>query len=121
MQQHVRILAFALASCIASFQATAAPQPLADCVNLSADHQAVRSGNQYLVVKDGDHYYRLGFSSGNCSSLATSTQVRIVTDGTANRLCPQKSQVQLYRDSCTVSKVDEIESDDFARYKRMSR
>ena len=121
MQHHFRILAVALALCAASTQAMAASDPLADCVDLAANRQAVRSGTQFLAIKDGENYYRVGFSGGDCPALAMTASVRITTDGTANRLCPQKSQVQAHRDSCTVTKVDLIDADDFARYKRSSR
>lgn len=121
MQHHLRILAVTLALCAASTQAMAASDPLADCVDLAADRQAVRSGTQFLAIKDGENYYRVGFSNGSCDALAVSTSVRITTDGANNRLCPQKSQVQTHRDSCAVTKVEHIDAEDYARYKRNNR
>ncbi|MEO8364844.1 MAG: hypothetical protein ABI538_01415 [Pseudoxanthomonas sp.] len=96
-------------------------QPLNDCVELSADFQVARFGSQYLVVKDGDSYYRIGFGGSGCSAIALSSSVRIVTDGKDNQLCPVASKVRTKRDTCDareVLRVDEVEYEKYARRQR---
>ena len=120
MQLRYRALvAVLLAACAATSQArTAANQnPLADCVNLSADHQAVRFGTQYVLIQDGDAHYRLHFN-GSCDALTVATSVEISTDGQVNRLCPQKSRLASRMKSCSVRSVDLIDADTYERYKR---
>lgn len=95
-------------------------EPLSECVDLSAGHQATRFGTQYLMVKDGDEHYRLGFG-GSCDTLSTSSTVRISTDSAANRLCPEGTQVSTKRDTCKVRRVEEIRPDEFERYAKRAR
>jgi hypothetical protein len=106
---------------VSQAQPPATPKvPLADCVNLGADHEAFRFGNQYLLVHDGDAHYRLSFY-GNCEALGLATQVRISTSGEANRLCPKATRVESRTQSCTVRSVDRIDAADYARFQRKAR
>jgi hypothetical protein len=114
-------LAFLLAG--TAFAANAAENtPLADCVDLGANQEIVRSGGaQNLLLRDGDAHYLVGFR-GDCSSLATASSIEIATDGTANRLCPKGSKVKTNRSTCSVGKVEAIDAEQFAsRKKRASR
>lgn len=95
-------------------------EKLADCVDLPADYQAARFGSQYLLVKDGDNYYRLGFN-GSCSAISLSSSVKISTDGQANRLCPSNTKVSSKRDSCKVREVDRVDQDAYEQYARRNR
>lgn len=95
-------------------------EKLADCVDLPADYQAARFGSQYLLVKDGDNYYRLGFN-GSCSAIAVSTAVKISTGGQANRLCPSDTKVSTKRDSCSAREVVRVDQDEYERYARRQR
>jgi len=79
-----------------------------------------RFGSQYLLVKDGEAHYRVGFG-GNCSAISLSTQVRIRTGDQDNRLCPSGTRVLSKRDSCTVRSVVLISGDDYASYTRRAR
>src|SRR6478672_1705472 len=103
--------------------ATAAPPadmpggPLADCVNLGADHEAFRYANQALLVADGDSHYKLSFGSG-CDALMAASSVDITTDGQANRLCPTGSRVSARTYSCYVRHVQRISADEYAGYQR---
>jgi hypothetical protein len=120
MQLRYRALAATLlVACAATAQArpAATQNPLNDCVDLGADHQAVRFGTQYVLIQDGDAYYRLHFN-GSCDALTVATTVEISTDGKVNRLCPQKSRLASRMKSCSVRSVDLIDAETFERYKR---
>lgn len=96
--------------------------PLTDCVDLGGGQEIVRSGGtQSMLLRDGQSHYLIGFR-GDCSSLATASKIEIVTDATANRLCPTGSKVQTNQATCTVAKVESIDAEQFAaRKKRASR
>jgi len=109
------VVAIALiAACVSS---AARGEALVDCVTLSPDHQGVRFGSQYLLVRDGERHFRLGFS-GSCEALMRSTAVMISTGGENNRLCAANSVVSSKRDRCAVRRVELIDADDYARYAR---
>ena len=93
-------------------------QPLADCVVLSPDYQVARFGSQYLMVKDGDAYYRIGFGGSGCSAIALSANVKIVTAGQSNQLCPTASKVKTKRDSCNAGEVMRIDQIEYEKYTR---
>lgn len=110
-----------LAACATVAHAKDRSQPLNDCVELSPDYQVARFGSQYLMVKDGDAYYRIGFGGSGCSAITLSSSVKIVADGKDNRLCPAASKVKTKRDSCNareVLRIDEIEYEKYARRQR---
>ena len=113
------LVAFMLAACATSAHASQANSraPLADCVNLGEDHQAVRFGTQYVLIENGDAHYRLKFN-GSCDALTVATSVEISTDGQANRLCPENSRLTSRTKSCSVRSVDLIDADTYERYKR---
>jgi uncharacterized protein DUF6491 len=95
-------------------------EKLTDCVDLPADYQATRFGSQYLLVKDGDNYYRLGFN-GSCDAIALASSVKISTDGQANRLCPTGTKVATKRDSCKVRELVRVDQDEYDQYARRNR
>ena len=111
----VALLGFATAA-----HARQESEKLADCVDLPADYQAARFGSQYLLVKDGDNYYRLSFN-GSCSAIAVSPTVKISTDGQANRLCPNDTKVSGKRDSCEAREVVRVDQDEYEKYVRKQR
>lgn len=92
-------------------------EKLADCVDLPADYQAARFGSQYLLVKDGDNYYRIGFN-GSCSAISLSSNVKIATQGQVNRLCPNDTKISTKRDSCSASEVVRVDQDEYEKYAR---
>jgi len=96
------------------------PEPLSECVVLPADYEAARFGSQYLLVKDGNNYYRIGFGS-SCSAIALSASVKITTDGQPNRLCPRETEVSGRRDYCTVREVVRIDEHEYEVYARKRR
>ena len=114
-------IAFALL-CVAASSAHAADrkQPLSDCVDLAPERQMARFGSQYLLVKDGQAHYRVGFG-GDCSAISLSTQIWIRTGDQDNRLCPSGTRVLSKRDSCTVRSVVPISRDDYDSYARRPR
>ena len=120
MQYRYRITAAVLlAACAGMLQAKPPQNPLTDCVDLSADQQAVRFGTQYLLINDAGAYYRLHFN-GSCDALAFASTVEISTDGKLNRLCPQKSRLTSRTKTCSVRSVEVIDADTYARFKRRS-
>jgi len=119
--QVLRITSLALLMAIGPAQAEApATQstPLADCVDLTADHQAFGFGTQYLLVQDGDAHYRVSFY-GNCDAVGM-PQVEITTSGTTNRLCPKATRVTASTRACSVRSVEQIDAERYARYRRLS-
>ncbi|MDR6840769.1 hypothetical protein [Pseudoxanthomonas sacheonensis] len=114
------LLLVALAGFATAAHARQDNEKLADCVDLPADYQAARFGSQYLLVKDGDNYYRLGFN-GSCSAIAVSPAVKISTDGQANRLCPRDTKVSGKRDSCSAREVVRVDQDEYEKYVRRQR
>jgi hypothetical protein len=119
MQTRYRLIAFALAAAASTF-AQAAPAstpatPLSSCVDLTAGHESFRFGSQYLLVRDGDHHYRMSFG-GNCDALLHGT-VAIDTKGTANQLCPSATRVSARTYACQVRSIDEIDAAAYDRYR----
>lgn len=95
-------------------------EKLADCVDLPADYQATRFGSQYLLIKDGDNYYRIGFN-GSCSAITLSSSIKIATEGQANRLCPSDTRISGKRDSCAASEVLRVDENEYEKYARNKR
>lgn len=94
---------------------------LAGCVTLSPQHQGTRvAGNQQILLKDGEAYYRVGFRS-HCDAIARSSAIRIETGGQDNQLCPQGSAVRARNASCAVQSVETIEAEEYARQARRNR
>ena len=120
----IRLIAFALIAA-ATTAAQAAPAttpatPLASCVDLAPGHESFHFGSQYLLVRDGEHHYRVSFG-GDCDALLHG-QVDISTSGTANQLCPDSTRVSARTYVCQVRSVDEIDAAAYDRYRaRVSR
>ena len=121
MPKSARILFFTALSALAfSVQARQENEKLSECVDLPAGYEMARFGSQYLLVKDGDNYYRLGFS-GSCDAIAMSSIVKISTKGQADRLCPAATRVSTKRDMCGVREIVRIDEDEYGRYARKRR
>lgn len=118
----IGLAAALLALPLCSAAATAIrPDPLTDCVDLSASHRGVRAGtNAQLLLKDGDAHYRVAFN-GECHALARTSSIRFETAGQANRLCPMGSTVRAANSSCNVQAVERIEPEVYERRARMNR
>lgn len=114
------LLLVALAGLATAAHARQENEKLADCVDLPADYQAARFGSQYLLVKDGDNYYRIGFS-GSCSAISLSSNVKIATQGQANRLCPNDTKISTKHDSCSAREVVRVDQDEYEKYARRQR
>ncbi|MET0814143.1 MAG: hypothetical protein ABWX88_03025 [Pseudoxanthomonas sp.] len=114
------LLLVALAAFATAAQAQQESGKLADCVDLPADYQAARFGSQYLFVKDGDNYYRIGFNGG-CSAITLSANVRITSDGQANRLCPTDTKISTKRDTCKAREVVRVDQNEYEKYVRKQR
>ncbi len=95
-------------------------EPLTDCVSLSDAHQGTRFGSQYLLLKDGDAHYRLGFG-GSCDALVRSSILQVATGGEKNRLCAKGTSVTSRSNHCTVRSVERIEADVYDRVARRNR
>ena len=116
MSKFVPFAVLVLAACSVSASA-AEPTPVEGCVELSQSHQGMRYGSKYLLVKDGDAHYRVGFGK-SCSALSLASSFEIETDGQANQLCATGTVVESKRGSCDVRTVEQIDADTFNRYKR---
>ena len=116
----VTLAGFAAAAHARQEHARQEKEKLPDCVDLPADYQAARFGSQYLLVKDGDNYYRLGFN-GSCSAIAVATSVKISTGGQTNRLCPSDTRVSTKQDSCSAREVIRVDQDEYEKYARRQR
>jgi hypothetical protein len=91
--------------------------PLSECVQLGGNHESMRFGQQYLLIKNDEAYYRLSFN-GDCAALGFSLDIS--TDGQANRLCPSGTRVSSARDACAVRSVDAIDAAGFEHYRKRS-
>jgi len=95
--------------------------PLTGCVELDGNKEIIRSGgSQNFLVSEGDAHYLLKFR-GECGSLTTASRIEISTDGTADRLCAKDTRVKTDRQTCQVSKVELLDTAQFAAHKRASR
>jgi hypothetical protein len=101
-------------------QAAKQSPSLPGCVDLSPDRQLARFGSQYLLVRDGDANYRLGFGGG-CAAIGLSTDVVLRAEGQDNRLCPEGTRVVTRRATCTVSGIRMISADEYDSYARRGR
>ncbi|HVI59369.1 MAG TPA: hypothetical protein VM619_10955 [Luteimonas sp.] len=110
----------ALCALLPAAHAAGRNQALGDCVELSPAHEMARFGSQYLLVKDGDAYYRLGFG-GTCAAIAQATRIELRAEGKAGRLCPQGTQVVARVGSCTVRDVALISQEQYENYARRGR
>ena len=96
------------------------PEPLTECVSLSNDHKGTRFGSQYLLLKDGDAHYRVGFG-GSCDALMRSSIVQVATSGEKNRLCAKGTTVTSRSDHCTVRSVEKVDAEYYERVARRNR
>jgi len=116
-----RAIAFAmLCAGVSSAYASSHHQPLPGCVDLGPDRQMTRFGSQYLLVKDGDAHYRIGFN-GSCSAISLSTKVQLRTGDQDNRLCPSGTRVLTRQDSCMAQGVVVIDEEEYSSYTRRGR
>lgn len=96
------------------------PEPLTECVSLSDAHKGTRFGSQYLLLKDGDAHYRLGFG-GSCAALSRSSVVQVATGDKKNRLCAKGTTVTSRMDYCAVRSVEKVDADYYERVARRNR
>ncbi|MBP6215804.1 MAG: hypothetical protein KA391_00245 [Luteimonas sp.] len=96
------------------------PEPLTECVSLSNDHKGTRFGSQYLLLKDGDAHYRVGFG-GSCSAIDRSSVVQVATAGQKNQLCTKGTTVSSRSDHCAVRSVEKIDAEQYERVARRNR
>jgi hypothetical protein len=122
MQSRHLVISFLVAALVlaGNIPAKAATNPLADCVDLGADHQTTHFASQYLLVEDGNAHYRVSFNRA-CEAIRLPSQATISTDGQVNRLCPSNTRVASRSASCKVRGVDQIDAESYARYKRLNR
>lgn len=95
-------------------------EKLTECVDLKPGFEMARYGSQYLLVKDGQDHYRLGFD-GNCSALTLATRFEISAGKQPNRLCPTETRVKTKRDRCNVREVRPVDAAEYERYARKHR
>ncbi|MFT3754713.1 MAG: hypothetical protein QM769_01990 [Pseudoxanthomonas sp.] len=93
---------------------------LADCVTLSPTHEGARFGSQYLLLRDGDAYYRVEFRNDYCDAL-NSGLVNVVTGKEHGKLCASGSKVTSKSGSCRVVAVSLIDAGKYARLSGKSR
>lgn len=114
-------IAIALLSCATFATAHAASgEDLSECVDLSSQHETARFGSQYLLIKDGESHYRLGFG-GSCGEIAIATRVQIRAEGKESRICPRGTTVLTKRGSCTVRGIASISAEQYDSYARRGR
>lgn len=91
--------------------------PIEGCVTLSDNHEGVRYGSRYLLVKDGDAHYRVDFGK-SCSALTLASGVAIKANGQPNQLCATGTKIASKRATCRARAVEAIDAEAFDRYKR---
>ncbi len=107
----------ALAALASAANASQENEKLAECIDLPANYEAVRSGSQYLLVKNNDDYFRIDLGSG-CNAIALSSVVKISTEGEANRICPTGTRVSSKHSRCDAREIIRIDLDEYKRYAR---
>jgi len=109
-----------LCACSATAAHAAPGDKLSDCIDLSSDYEATRFGSQYLIIRDNNAHYRVGFG-GSCDAMTMNSKMSISTEGHENRLCASNTKVSMKRDSCKVRSVEEIRADEFERYAQRAK
>ncbi|GAB3093626.1 hypothetical protein GCM10027159_09510 [Lysobacter terrae] len=111
-----RILFAALAAAtVCAGTAQAAPSaPLKECVSLSGSQQATRFGSQFVLIHDGDTYYRL--HADRCDKLSLATRVTVRADSQPDRICPSDTRIETNTGNCIASKVETIDETTYRRY-----
>ena len=105
-----------------AFAAVAGPaqaasgEPLKECINFSGNHEVSRFGSQYVLVHDGDAYYRL--QADHCDKLSMATRVTIQTDKQIDRVCPEGTRIETNAGNCRASKAETIDEATWRRYQR---
>ena len=95
--------------------------PLAGCVDLGSDKEVVRAGStRSMLLRNADSHYLLTFRD-DCGSLPMTSTIRIIGDGTEDRLCPGATTVQTRREDCAVSSIETLDAKQFASRKRRAR
>lgn len=94
--------------------------PPEGCIALSAQHRAVRSGSQFLFIRDGDAHYRIEFANGSCDAL-NSGSIAIATKKQPRLLCEEGTIVSSRSGTCAVNRYVPIGADEYQRYARRSR
>ncbi|KRC33996.1 MULTISPECIES: hypothetical protein [unclassified Lysobacter] len=111
---HRLSLLIALGLCAISAPALAG-DAIQDCVDLSGSQQVSRFGTQYVLVADGDTYYRLSVGS-SCDGLPLATRFELSADGQGGRICPTGTRVKTNNANCKINAVERIDAGDYARY-----
>lgn len=119
------VIRIAISALLAASASTAMAQgkedSLSDCVSLGSDYKVARNnGGQYFMLKNGESHYKVAMK-GSCSSLATTSQLQIRTQGQENQLCPKDTQVLTKRDICQVANVSNISAETFDKARKRSR
>ncbi len=116
MKGSLRIATFALCALCAGAAQAAAGQALGECTTLSGSQQVSKFGNQYVLVRDGDTYYRL--AADGCNKLSMATKFQLSAESQPNRICPTQTRVETNAGSCTASKAELIDEATYRRYMR---
>lgn len=116
MQAPFRLIILSLlATCAMAAQAAPA-EPVQECTSLSGTQQVSRFGNQYVLVRDGDSFYRL--HADNCDKLALATRLEIQADSQNGQICPKGTRVTTNTGHCAISRIERIDEATFRRYRR---
>jgi hypothetical protein len=115
MKAASRIAVFALTT-LSAGAAFAAPQAIQECATLSGNQQISRFGNQYVLVRDGDAYYRL--QADGCDKLSLATRFELQAESQAGRICPRDTLIETNTGKCKAAKAELIDEATYLRYQR---
>ena len=85
-------------------------------VTLSGNQQISRFGNQYVLVRDGDAYYRL--QADGCDKLSLATRFELQAESQAGRICPRDTLIETNTGKCKAAKAELIDEATYLRYQR---
>src|SRR5262245_50254711 len=105
--KRILFAALAAAAVCAGTAYAASNEPLKKCVSLSGSQQVSRFGSQYVLVHDGDTYYRL--HADRCDKLSLATRFALRAESQSDRICPADTQIQTNTGNCTAYKADVID------------
>ncbi|QNP40727.1 hypothetical protein [Lysobacter solisilvae (ex Woo and Kim 2020)] len=116
MNAAFRIAALALTSLCAGTAFAAPAQAIQECATLSGNQQISRFGNQYVLVRDGDTYYRL--QADRCDKLSLATSFELQAESQSGRICPRDTQIETNTGKCKATRAEVIDEATYLRYQR---
>ena len=116
MKSTLSVAALALPLVLAGTASAASGETIKECAALSGNAQVSRFGNQYVLVKDGDAYYRL--SVEHCDMISLATRLEVSAESQPGRICPANTRIKTNTGNCRAGRAELIDEATYLRYQR---